>query len=146
MMQGYGYGPPPSMRQETPLFNAGGVQVTTARFVCWQQTYPLGGITSVAPFTHRAKKGGAYFGVIFSAAWALVWLLSLLIGGEGAAAVMMIISIGIAAACVFWLRSLKDSHGVMITTSGMNVRAVVSHDATFVHQIVSALNHALSMR
>lgn len=146
MMQGYGYGPPPSMRQETALFAAGGVQVTTARFVCWQQTYPMGGITSVSPFTIQAARTGPYALAVFSAFWAIVWFASLVWDPNAPAVLMLLVSAGLVAAGIMWGRSRKATHGVMITTAGMNVRAVASPDGVFVQQIVGALNQALSMR
>jgi hypothetical protein len=145
-MQNYGYGPPPSMRQETPIFNVGGVQVTTARFICWQQTYPIGGITSVSPFTVFASKSGPNGWGVWSALWGVIWFVGLLNGAGANAVIGFIFSALCVAACVAWARSKKDSYGVMITTAGMNVRAVVSADREFVGNIIGALNYALSMR
>lgn len=146
--QNYGYGPPPpSMRQEVPILSVDGVQVTSARFICWQQTYPIGGITSVSPFTVPASKGAPTLAAFWSGGWALIWLVSAIIsGGGGQPIVFFLFSVACTVGCVFWARSLKDSHGVMITTAGMNVRAVVSPNLQYVHAIVGALNQALAMR
>lgn len=143
---GSGYYAAPGGRQEIPIFSSGGVQVTSARFMCWQQTYPMGGITSVAPFTIYASKNGPQFLAFWSGLWCVVWAIYLCMGGGGGAFAMLLFSAACLAGCIWWTRSLKDSYGVMITTAGMNVRAVISPDVTFVHAIVAALNQALAMR
>lgn len=143
----------PHARQEAVLFTGHGVQVTSARFVCYQQTYPLGGITSVTPFTIPPDNGSAYTWVVL---FALMSVGSLAItalcvvaessGGAGFFGLMMIGAAGLAALCIVTGRGKKPTHGVQITTAGMNVRALTSVDLAFVQNVVGALNQALAMR
>jgi len=149
-MQGYG---PPMPRQEVMLFNGNGIQVTSARLVCWQQTYPIANITSVAPFSVYPSHGGTTFGIFFGVCLALV---ALVIGGIGVAAkssgaigygvVFGLVGIGLVVVCILAARAKKPTHGVMITTAGVNVRAISSADTALVQAVIAALNNAIAVR
>lgn len=144
------YGAP---RQEVVLFNGVGVQVTSARFICGHQTYPVSNITSVAPFTVHPSKTGIVLGIVFSVGLVLLGLLMMAVAAaaeSGAAAglgfMFLVLGLMIVGACIYFSRLMKPTHGVSITTSGMNVRALTSPDLALVNGVLSALNQALSMR
>ncbi len=153
-MQGYGgYGPPSSGRHEQPIFAGGGVQVTTARLVCANQTYPIGAITSVAPFVIPADQSGPGCGLFAGIAGALGSFVMFAIGlaAESVSLLAMfgplaVICIAVVVGCAYWRTTRKPSYGVSISTAGMQVRAVVSPDQAFTHAVIGALNQALSMR
>lgn len=138
MMYGYGYGHA-AMGQEVPLLNMGWVQVTSARFVVGHQTYPINGITSVAPFSVAPNRNGPFLLIGI----ALIVLFGGFAGQSGGTAVLGLImgAIGIALVAL-----AKPTHGVTIMTAGMNVRALVSKDIALVHGVVTALNQAIAMR
>lgn len=149
-MQGYGYAP--QQRQEQQLFAAGGVQVTTARLVCWNQTYPMASISSVSTFIVPASQSGFGWAVFFGLGALGSFAMAAL--GIAVSSTEMALVFGLLTACSTTfailisraVRARKPSYGVMISTAGMQVRAVVSPDGPMVQAIVGALNHALSMR
>lgn len=144
---GYGYGYPPvtpPMRQEIPLLAEQGIQVTSARFVVYQQTYPLNGITHVAPFSFQPSRTGALLGGM------LFGLLTCICGGsamsgDGSIGPAFFFAL-LTAACVWSFVSKKMVHGVVVSTAGMQQRPLMTTDAGLVHRVVGALNHAISMR
>lgn len=139
-------GPPPSMRQEVPLFAGPGIQITTARFVVGHQTYPIGGITTVAPFSVPAQTGGPIAMIGLGGFFALCGAAGLVDGNAGALFGSMLFGAPLIAGGILWYRSRRATHGVVITTSGMNVRALVTQDIALVHGVVQALNQAIASR
>jgi len=147
MQQGYGYGPPPtSMRQEHVFLAEGGVQVTSARFTVFQQMYPISGITSVSPFTLPASRGAPLALVTIFGIFALFSFVGFLSSPNAGSFLGLLITGAIVALGVFWFRSCKPIHVVMIATSGMQARALSTRDAGFAHRVVLALNHAVISR
>lgn len=139
---------------EVAIFAGGGIQVTSARLICWQHTYPMAGITAVAPFTLPADRMGPWLGAVWSALWFFVWTTAAILGGGAggeaiyivAAMLLALGSLALAVVAARWARSKKDVHGIMITTGGVPVRPIVSQDPAFVGAVVAALNQALQMR
>jgi hypothetical protein len=145
-MQGYGHGPPSPIRHEHVFFAEGGVQVTSARFTVHQQMYPVAAITSVSPFSLPASKGAPIglvliFGFFFSLS-----LAGLINGPNAGSFVSLVVTGAFVALGVFWYRSRKPTHVVMITTSGMQARVLSTLDPAFAHRVVIALNQAVISR
>lgn len=136
-MQGYGYGSPPQ-NQEVTFFVGNGVQVTNARFVVGGQMYPMQAITSVSQFKIPGQRGAAILGAV------LFGILSLIL--VSFAPLAFLVSAALAALCIGLAQTAKDLHGIAITTSGMQVRAVVTHDVAFVQQVLGALHQAIATR
>lgn len=143
MQPGYGYGATPSMRQEVPLLAEQGIQVTSARFIVYQQTYPINGITSVAPFSFQPSRTGPVVGAILFGLGTLGGLGAL--RHEGSIGMPFVCAL-LTGACVWWFISIKAQHGVMVSTAGMQHRALVTTDQGLVARVVHALNQAISMR
>ncbi len=146
MMQwNYGYAPQPGpyglpgFRAEVPLFEERGVRVTSARFVVYQQTYPIDGITSIAPFTVRARRSTP---ILLTCIGSLTLLVALVLGAMGG----MLLGLLALASGIGWLTQCKATHGVMIATAGMNVRALTSQNFGLILRVVAALNQAVAMR
>ncbi len=139
------YGPP-SMRQEVPLLAEQGVQVTSARFVVYQQTYPIAGITSVAPFSVPSSNTGPGCLIAFAALFCIAPLVRLLWDGDVKAGALVLFPGSLLALGVWWFRSRKPSYGVVIWTAGANVRALTSQDGMFVQRVIGALNQAIASR
>lgn len=143
MMQpyGYGYGGPPSAQyREVQLLAEWGVQVTSSRFIVGMHTYPIAGITSVAPFHIPAERSGAIVGAI------IFGLLGIIVGWT-AGSVLAFLFFGVIAAIFVVAALLKKSvFGVVIATAGMQHRALVTHDGVHVTRVVNALNQAIAMR
>ncbi|MBX3188399.1 MAG: hypothetical protein KF819_15385 [Labilithrix sp.] len=135
----YAYGPPPTMRQEYPILSEQGVTVTTARFVVYQQTYPIAGITSVAPFQQPASRGGP---ILLACLFGLMMFVGFA-GGAIGGGLFFLVLMGI---CIAVAASRKDTFGVVVWTAGTNVRALVTHDGAFVGRVVVALNQAIASR
>ena len=73
---------PPSGQQETVLLSEPGLQVTTARLVVGDLTYPIATITSVAPFTVRADMRGPNAAVFLGLVVNLAAILGIKVGTE----------------------------------------------------------------
>jgi hypothetical protein len=117
------------------------VLVTTARVIISGTTYALRNITSAKMTVTPATEGCAMallvvgiLGVLFSfGAFAEAW--------TGFA--WLVISGGIVAVGIFWVRSLKPSYNVIIASSAGEIRALDSKDKDYVSKIVDAINEAL---
>jgi hypothetical protein len=131
---------------ETQLLAEPGVVVTTARFVVGFQTYPISSITTVAPFTVQPSRGGAYLLGAFVSLPALGTLLGGASLGSGTGIFFGLVLAGIAALCFWHGAQKKAEHGLLVATSGMQVRALVTHDLGQVQRVLGALNHAIASR
>lgn len=138
------YGYAPQARQEVSILAEQGIQVTSARFIVYQQTYPINGITSVAPFSFQPGRAGPLLGILFFGLASLGGIVSAINGdGSPGAAVFCLAMLGL---CIWWFMSRKMQHGVIVSTAGMQHRALVTPDPALVHRVVGALNQAISMR
>lgn len=138
----YGYGAP---RQEVQLLSEGWVQVTSARFVVGHQTYPLAGITSVAPFTVPKDASFAWFLAVGSSLGILASL-GMMAVSVAVGFVFLLIAGAVLGFAIYEIKTKKAIHGVVICTSGMQVQALSSPDLQFVSRVVGSLNQALAMR
>lgn len=140
----YGYGPPSMQRQEVHLFSEQGIQVTSARFVVFQQTYPIAGITSISPFTIPAQRAGLILGALFFGLCTLGGC-GLMLGDDHNPVGVIVFGLFMGL-CIWGAVSRKPMHGLMISTAGMNVRALTSQDFNQVQRVMAALNQAIAMR
>ncbi len=130
---------PQSAHQEVTFFVGGGVQVTSSRFVVGGQMYPVAAITSVAPFSIPAQRAGL---ILLAALLGLFTLGSALAARWGA-----VFLFGTLAGLCGWRASARvPMHGVIITTSGMQIRPLTSANLVFVQQVVAALHQAVASR
>lgn len=141
----HAYGPAPSIqqRQEVTFFADQNVQVTSSRFVAFNQMYPVNGITSVSPFTVKAKRGW----LIFFACLSVMGV----IGGIGMAAQGqspggVLVWGAILALCIWRAKARVDEHGIFITTAGMQTKALTSKNLAYVQQVLGALHQAVASR
>jgi hypothetical protein len=139
----------PAPPQERQLVAEPGVLVTSARVVVGQQTYPVAGISSVAPFTQRAHNPPNGVGIGMMIVGALLVLGGIGQDFTGGAVLTVIFGAALVggAALVFKFSPRKpDVHGVVITSAGAQFRALETTDLHQVSRVVGAINHALSMR
>lgn len=120
---------------ETTLFTNGTVTVTNARFVVPEQTYAMSGVTSVKLETKKPNRllplalmlGG--FVAAKSIAGASIWhFLMLLLPG------------------LLVLIAQRTKYLVTLSSASGESRPLASKNATFVRQVVDALNAAIIMR
>lgn len=131
---------------ETPLLTEPGIHVTTARFVVGHQTYPIASITSVSPFTIRASRTNGYLGGGLFVLLTLLTLVPGLVALNFGGIVIGLIFGGLATLCISLAKAKQDTHGVVIATSGMQVRALVTNRFDQVSRVVMALNQAIASR
>jgi hypothetical protein len=132
------------MGEITYLVEAG-VQVTSARFVVGSNMYPIAAITSVAPYSIPPKRGVPIAVVIICGFFACINLARAIVGADGALPALFVLTLFTTGA-VFWARSIKATYCVMISTSGMQARALASPDGALVGRVVVALHQAVATR
>lgn len=140
-------------RQETELFKAGNITVTTARFITGASTFAIANIASVSRVRIPANNLAAILAVLVGGLAAMcsvvgfyfsrfdnspAWIISGVIGCLGG-----IVLIGLAV-LIFVIN--KDKYAVQITTNAGQQNAVVSNDKDMIEKIVGALNQALIQR
>lgn len=133
-------------RQEFTILQEPGVIVTSARFIVGQQTYPMAGLTAVAPFTDPPSTIGSIVGTLCVGGLAAISGLAAYFAGSGLGFGVTGL-LGAAATVILVLGMMKKPmHGVRIATAGGQVHALFSRDIQHVQRVVGALNQALSMR
>jgi len=131
-----------SCHPEYPLLADGRIRVTTARVVFGHDSYSVGAITSVAPFTVPAKRAHA----ILAAAMSVMCTALAVVVGVWIAPAFAILAAAIAFAAGAYAFNQKAQHGLTIATPDMRVRALTSPDYFLVARVQGAINEALSMR
>lgn len=125
-----------STNGERVFFQEAGVSVTSTRFVVGRQTYAMRNITSVQPLVVPAKQGGAILLIIFA-------LVVGLVGLENSSPLGALFGGGILVLGIIWFRSEKDTFGVLLRTSGGEVRAIEHKSEAFIDKIVQAINDSI---
>lgn len=130
---------------EQTFFNRGGVTVTQARFMVPGQTYAMQGVTSIKTTVEEASKKGPIIAILIGA---VVTLISFGIFSDslGAGFVALVIGLGILGLGILWLKGLKDTHLVILSSASGESTALQSKDAAWVSEIVRALNDAIVER
>lgn len=124
---------------ERTFLSEQGVLVTNARFVAHNQTYAMGGITSVKTMIEGPSSG---FPVIMLIVGVLV-LLGCLAGAEWKGALVGAALVGLA---ILILKSQKATHHLVLRTASGEVRAISSQDQTRIARILAAINDAIVAR
>ena len=129
---------------QTPMehvfFQRENVTVTNTRFIVGSQTYAMRNITSVKPVRYDPSPGGlvaiATFGVVLAFigyfAPSLAWGMGTSISG-----------VALAARAIFCISRQRPTFGVVLTTSGGEIRAIEHGDRPFIEHVVSALNESI---
>jgi hypothetical protein len=120
---------------EQIFFDQGNVKVTNARFIVNSQTYAMSGVTSVKTGFAPPNRNGA-FGAI------AVGLLMAYAADGG----MKLVGVLIAAAGIWFLTQLKDTHSVYLSSASGEVQALSDTDEDYIGRVVGALNEALIHR
>lgn len=127
------------MSQEQVFFaDDSGVRVSSSRFTVGATTYALSGITSVSAVRYKAKRSPAIWTAVIGVLLAVI--------GFNMTPAVGVVGIVVLAVGVLWFFLLKDTIVVRIHTAGGETDAVSSHDASYIHTIVSALNEAIVHR
>ena len=134
------------MADERVFLNDGGFYVSNTRVILAGKTYATANITSVAKSLTPASKGCA---MLFIGVMAIACLGSLGgIGGDhvGQGLLMLLVCIGLLAAGIAWLRSLKPTYHVMLASSSGESQGLSSPDGVQVDRVVTAINDAIAHR
>jgi len=119
------------MMEEKVVFENDSVKVTNARFVVDGQTYAMNGVTSVRRFEKSPARA-----------------LPIIVGLIGLASTGGSVIVGLlilAAAAGIWV-SQKTEFSVLLSSSSGEARALSSKDASYIDQVVEALNTAIIQR
>ena len=92
------------------------------------------------PVPRRARGWGVP--ILLTCIGSLTLLVALVLGAMGG----MLLGLLALASGIGWLTQCKATHGVMIATAGMNVRALTSQNFGLILRVVAALNQAVAMR
>jgi hypothetical protein len=120
---------------EQVFFNQGNVKVTNARFIVNSQTYAMSGVTSVKTGFTPPNRNGAFIAIGIG--------VLMTIGGEGGS---KLVGVLIAAAGIWYLTQLKNTHSVYLSSASGEVQALTDTDENFIGSVVHALNEALIHR
>lgn len=120
---------------EQVFFDQGNVKVTNARFIVSAQTYAMNGVTSVKSHVVPPSRGGVLI---------LIGLgLLVLFAASGG---MKLLGVALAAAGAWLFTQQKSTHSVYLSSASGEVQALSDTDATFIDNVVAALNDALVHR
>lgn len=137
----------PARTQEKTFFNAGGITVTTARFVVPGQTYAMSGVTSVQSIVRHPSRKGPFWMIVIG----LFCLLAAIfvnnqpnnqegrVGAGVLGAFLLVIGI-------IWWNSKRPVYAVRLTSASGETEACSSTDESHVDAIVNALNEAIVHR
>jgi hypothetical protein len=127
------------LKTEQTFLSERAVLVTNARFVTNNQTYALGGITSVKLLMESAKNGPGIFALL----GAFVLLLAAFSAKDWGFAAASII---LGAIGVLVIKSAKPTHHLILRTASGEVRAISSEDGPFIARVLAAINNAMIAR
>ena len=130
---------------EKSFFNQRGITVTQSRFMTHGQTYTMQGVTSIRRGLDPASKKGPIIAIVIGAIIALISF-GVFSDSVGGGFVTLLIGAGLVAAGIFWLRSLKDTHIVYLTSASGESRSLSDYDGQFITQVIAALNDAIVAR
>lgn len=121
--------------EEKSFFNRGNVSVSNARFIVDGQTYTMHGVTSVKTGRQDpSRTAPVVVGLIG---------LGMLASGETG---LIIFGIALIALAVFWWKYQKPTLSVVLSSSSGEAQALSSQDASYINDVVSALNNAIVER
>ncbi len=128
---------------EREFYNTAGVLVTNARFVVGPQTFTMGGVTSVTPFTEPPSYKGPGIVIVLGILAALGGCAQNAQGQGwgGIVAGLVIVALG-----VWWLSRRKPTYHVLLRTASGEAKPLNSQDANYIGQVVNALNEAIVYR
>ena len=130
---------------EQTFFSSENVTVTQARFIVGGQTYAMQGVTSVRRSLVQPSKFWPIITLLLGVIAVLVSF-ALFSNSIGAGIVFLLIGAGFIAGGVFWLRSLKATHFVILNSASGESRALWSKNEPYIAQVVDALNNAIIAR
>jgi hypothetical protein len=120
---------------EQIFYDQGNVKVTNARFIVNAQTYAMSGVTSVKTGFAPPNRNGAFIAIGIGVLIAL--------GADGGT---KLIGVLMAAAGIWYLTQLKNTHSVYLSSASGEVQALSDTDETYISSVVHALNEALIHR
>lgn len=120
--------------QEQEFFNSPNVYVSLTRFVVFDQTYAMSGVTSVKT---SATEPSRTWPVVLG----LIGVLCFLAGSGGIVWGLMML----ALAAGIWVKQ-KPEYFVVLNSSSGEARALKSHDREFIGGVVKALNECIVAR
>lgn len=124
-------------RAERTLLAERGVVVSSARFVVFNATYPLAGITAVWSFMRPADRSGGIWAIVIGVVLLLLSGLSAVFAAGG----VLMIAIGI-----FICAMARPFFGVRIATAGGQVDTLCLQDRDFIARVTAALNQSIIQR
>ena len=125
-------------RSETKFFDQGDVLVTNSRFVNGGQTFAMSGVTSVMAFEEIPSKKGPIIIIVIG--------VLILLGGMSSSVGAAFMGLVIAAAGVWWYRTIKNIYRVRLVTASSKRDAMSSTNSGYIANIVNAINQAIIHR
>jgi hypothetical protein len=130
----------PAPMPERVFYDAGGVKVTTTRFMVPNQTYAMSGITSVTSIVELPSRKGPIIMI-------LIGVLGVIMFGTFSSQQQPAVSLVFAAALIaigvwLWTREKSTYHIVLKSASGEQ-RPISDKNHQFIDDVVQALNEAI---
>lgn len=121
---------------EQVYFQQAEVTVTNTRFVVGSQTYAMRNVTSVNIVRYDPSRGGPI-------ALIIIGLLVTIVGFAGLSAWLGVVGLVPIGLAILWFVRQKATFGVVLTTSGGEIRAIEHGDWPLIENIVNALNESI---
>ena len=129
-------------QEKETIYSDNNVSVTTTRVMITGTTYALRNITSVKMAMTPANKGCAII-LLITGACVLLAAFGIMGQNAGSGFGALIFAVAILAGAIFWLRSLKPTYHVAISSSSGEARALSSGDQGYIAKIVQSINDAI---
>jgi hypothetical protein len=133
------------MADEKVFLSEGDIFVSNSRIALAGTTYSTSNITSVSMASIPPSRGCA---MLLVATGGLFCLAALGTMGDnaGAGVLSLVIGAGILAGAIFWLKSLKPTYHLLLSSASGEQRALNTKDHDLIHRVVSAVNNAIVSR
>lgn len=133
------------MADEKVFLNESTAFVSNSRIVISGATYSTANVTSVRKGTTPARQGCALLLTVFGMMVAL-GSLGLFSESISSGIVALLFSLAIAAGGFLWLRALKPTHHVFMSSASGETQALSSQDETLIDKVVHAISEAIVHR
>lgn len=120
--------------------------ISNTRVILSGTTYATANLTSVSTRFTPASKGCAVLLTILAALMVLGSLGPLFSKDFGAGLLMLLVSGGLVAAGIAWLRSLKPTYHVILASASGQQQGLSSKDHDLINRVTSAISAAITQR
>jgi hypothetical protein len=131
---------------EHVFLNEDNIYVSNTRVILSGTTYATANLTSVAKRFTPASKGCAMLLTVLAVFMVLGSLGPMFSKDFGTGFVMFLVSAGLVAAGVAWLRSLKPTYHIILASASGEQQGLSSKDHDLVDRVISAISAAITQR